>query len=183
MNLREISSIVGISRESAEYHASKLHSLELLDRLQVGKKRYYAVRSLRDIKVTKALITLYLSPTKKIFEFISANSGSYQNLIATTMNMNHQTIKHHLDKLLEVNLINKISETSKQQRKVKYEVSMLGKSLYRPIDKEDYLKKLNTILQSHKVEDQKIVEENTHMEISISNNKFQDVYRINLTLV
>lgn len=105
IHFNEILRRVGISAGNLAWHLDILESYKIIQKRRVGQYLvYYSYLeknplSNLDPKLMKSKTTL------EILQLIGDNPGMYQNQIAKRLDLNHKTVKYHLDKLIEVKLI------------------------------------------------------------------------------
>jgi len=105
VHFNEILRKVGISAGNLAWHLDILESYKIIQKRRVGQYlvyySYLAKNPLSNLdpKLMKSKTTL------EILQLIGDNPGAYQNQIAKRLDLNHKTVKYHLDKLMEAKLI------------------------------------------------------------------------------
>ena len=105
IHFNEILRKVGISAGNLAWHLDILESYKIIQKQRVGQYLvYYSYLEKNpftalDPKLMKSKTTL------EILQLIGDNPGMYQNQIANRLDLNHKTVKYHLEKLLEVEMI------------------------------------------------------------------------------
>jgi predicted transcriptional regulator len=118
IHFNELERQVDISGGTLAWHLDILVTYKIIRKQRVGQYLVYypyfdknPISNL-DLKLQKSKTTL------EILQLINDNPGMYQNQIAKRMDLNHKTVKYHLDKLLEANII---KFEKKGRRKVFYQ--------------------------------------------------------------
>ena len=108
---------MNISAGTLVWHLDILETFKVIQKQRIGQYLVYYPYTVKnpisklDLKLRKSRTTL------EILQLINDHPGMYQNQIARRMDLNHKTIKYHLDKLIESGLI--ISKKS-NRRKIFY---------------------------------------------------------------
>jgi predicted transcriptional regulator len=95
----------GISAGNLTWHLEILETFKIIQKEKLGQYLVYSPYlaknpvSMIDIKLYKSKTTL------EIMNIIQNHPGYYQNQIAKEMHLDHKTVKYHLEKLLEANLV------------------------------------------------------------------------------
>ncbi|MHA1324086.1 MAG: winged helix-turn-helix transcriptional regulator [Candidatus Helarchaeota archaeon] len=105
IHFNELLRRTGISAGTLAWHLDILETYKVVQKRRIGQYLVYFSYldtnpfSGMDPKIMKSRTTL------DILNLISDNPGMYQNQIAKRLDLNHKTIKYHLDKLLDAKLI------------------------------------------------------------------------------
>lgn len=122
-----IANTLDIPQGTVAWHLKKLQNAGLLETIKFGGKKIYFSPELRHPEIEKAFAVLKSKGAQQIFQFIINHRGTYQSEIARALNQHHDTVRHHITKLLEVNLI----EFSKKKRSAHYFIGSIGKKILR----------------------------------------------------
>jgi DNA-binding transcriptional ArsR family regulator len=90
-----------------------------------GGKRLFFPKMLRSESAERAFAILKNDTAAKVFDQIVNNAGCYQSEIAEILDIHHDTVRHHITRLAEADLI----EIIRDGRTVKYFIGELGKEL------------------------------------------------------
>ncbi len=121
----EIASELDLPHGTVAWHLKKLAEAGLVSTMRFAGKRVFFSTALRDAEVEKAFVVLRTPVSQKIFEYIINNPGCYQSQITKELSYHHDTIRHHINRLTEVNLV----KSEKRGRNVHYYVGSLGKKI------------------------------------------------------
>jgi len=105
IHFNELLRRVGISAGNLAWHLDILESYKIIQKRRIGQFLvYYSYLeknplSNLDPKLMKSKTTL------EILQLIGDNPGMYQNQIAKRLDLNHKTVKYHLEKLMEAKVI------------------------------------------------------------------------------
>ncbi len=105
VHFNELLRKMGISAGNLAWHLDILESYKVIQKRRIGQYLlFYSYLEKNpfqnlDPKLMKSKTTL------DILQLISDNPGMYQNQIAKRLDLNHKTVKYHLEKLLEADLI------------------------------------------------------------------------------
>ena len=105
VHFNEILRELDISAGTLVWHLDILETFKVIQKQRIGQYLVYYPYTVRnpisklDLKLRKSRTTL------EILQLINDNPGMYQNQIAHRMDLNHKTIKYHIDKLIESELI------------------------------------------------------------------------------
>ena len=105
IHFNEILRRVSISAGTLAWHLDILETFKIIKKERVGQYlvyfSYLDANPLEnmDFKLQKSQSTL------EILRLIRENPGIYQNLLAKKLKLNHKTVKYHISKLLDINLI------------------------------------------------------------------------------
>lgn len=150
----ELSSALTAPHGTINWHLRKLEESMLIKSTKFGGKRVYFSRTLRSEDVEKAFVVLKHSTARKIFAYILNNEGCHQTLIAKSLGIHHDTVRHHTDRMVQANLISKFSVG----RKTCYKLDEVGLKIQE--------ESINTISNTYVAALMDILEENClHPEI------------------
>jgi len=107
VHFNEILRQAELSPGNLVWHLDVLESYKVIGKKNIGQylvyfPYYYDSNPISniDIELAKSKVTL------KILKIIEEHPGTYGNEIARTLNLDHKTVKYHIDKLTENNLVN-----------------------------------------------------------------------------
>lgn len=126
--INEVSNIdKKISTATLIYHLKKLEETDLISTDKIDGKRIYYPNNLRNAQIERAYALLKNKNALKIFLLILNNDGTFknQNEIARDLNVHHDTIRYHTNRLEDAGLISK----TKDGKLVEFEIGELGKEL------------------------------------------------------
>jgi DNA-binding transcriptional ArsR family regulator len=114
MHFNELLRATEISAGHLAWHLDILETYKIITKQRVGQYlTYYAF--LHDNPLSKLDLKLQKSQTTlEILQLIRENPGIYQNDIAKRVGLKHNTLKYHLDKLQEAQVIRKEQRGRKQ---------------------------------------------------------------------
>ena len=121
----EIVSLLASPQGTLSWHLRMLEKDGLIKSIKFGGKRLYFPNMLRSESAEKAFAILKNSTASKVFDHIVNNPGCYQTEIAEKLDIHHDTVRHHISRLAEAELI----EIIRDGRTVKYFPGELGKEL------------------------------------------------------
>lgn len=113
IHFNELLRQTGLSPGNLVWHLSILEEYKVIGKKNVGQYLiYFPLYDINpmnaiDIQLAKSKVTL------QILDLIEKKPGIYGNIIAKELDLDHKTVKYHLDKLIEANLI----KTQKQGRR------------------------------------------------------------------
>ena len=113
VHFNEILREIDISAGTLVWHLDILETFKVIQKQRIGQYLVYYPYTVKnpisklDLKLRKSRTTL------EILQLINDNPGMYQNQIAHRMDLNHKTVKYHIDKLIESEFI----QTKKKGRK------------------------------------------------------------------
>ncbi len=105
VHFNEILRELDISAGTLVWHLDILDTFKVIQKQRIGQYLVYYPYTVRnpinklDLKLRKSRTTL------EILQLINDHPGMYQNQIAHRMGLNHKTVKYHIDKLIESELI------------------------------------------------------------------------------
>ncbi len=114
IHFNELMRFLDISAGQLAWHLDVLETFHVIRKMRVGQYLTY-FPYLEHNPISK--IDLHLSKSKttlEILQIINDNPGIYQRQIAKRLDLNHKTVKYHIDKLIEVGAI-KIEESNSKK--------------------------------------------------------------------
>ena len=105
IHFNEILRKVGISAGNLAWHLDILDSYKIIQKQRVGQYLVYYSYLEKNPFTTLDSKLMKSKTTLEILQLIGDNPGMYQNQIANRLDLNHKTVKYHLEKLLEVKMI------------------------------------------------------------------------------
>ncbi len=105
VHFNEILRELDISAGTLVWHLDILDTFKVIQKQRIGQYLVYFPYTVKnpinklDLKLRKSRTTL------EILQLINDHPGMYQNQIAHRMDLNHKTIKYHIDKLIESELV------------------------------------------------------------------------------
>jgi predicted transcriptional regulator len=105
IHFNEILRLSGLSAGNLAWHLDILETFKVIRKQRVGQYLIYYPYleknpiSKLDLKLQKSKTTL------EILQLINDHPGIYQNQIAKRMDLDHKTVKYHLDKLVEADVV------------------------------------------------------------------------------
>ena len=114
IHFNELLRFLDISAGQLAWHLDILETFHVIRKIRVGQFLTY-FPYLEQNPISK--IDLHLSKSKttlEILQIINDNPGIYQNQIAKRLDLNHKTVKYHVDKLIEVGVVKVENNKSKK---------------------------------------------------------------------
>ncbi len=111
-----------ISSATLLYHLSKLEEAGLIKSEKIDGKRIYFPKNLRSKKMERAYMLLKNENAQAIFLYILNHGRSYQNEIAKELGLHHDTIRHHIVRLVDAEML----VNNKEGRRVFYSMGEFG---------------------------------------------------------
>ena len=121
----EISNVLNAPHGTINWHLRKLEKAGLIKSIKFGGKRIFFPKNLRTEDVEKAFSVLKHETAQKIFLFILNNEGTHQSAIAKALNIHHDTVRHHVTRMIEAGLV----RSYKNGRKTCYALDSVGQKL------------------------------------------------------
>ncbi|MHA1520370.1 MAG: winged helix-turn-helix transcriptional regulator [Promethearchaeota archaeon] len=115
----------GISSATLLYHLSKLEEDDLIHSAKIDGKRIFFPKNLRDFETERAHMILKNKNARNIFLYILNHEGCFQNEIARELEIHHDTVRHHVVKLVDSEMVEKI----KEGRHVRFNIGRLGEEI------------------------------------------------------
>ncbi len=107
------------------WHLRILEREGLVKSIKFAGKRIYYPRMLRSKQAEMAYLTLRSKTAQKIFSYIVNNPGCYQEMMAESLGVHHDTIRWHVSRMQEVGLI----RVEREGRKKRHFLAELGEAL------------------------------------------------------
>ena len=107
------------------HHLSKLEDDGLIKSEKIDGRRIFFPKNLRSKEIERAFMLLKNKNALKIFLYIINHENCFQNEIAREMGVHHDTVRHHVTRLVDAGLIFK----EKQGRKVIFREGSLGEEI------------------------------------------------------
>ncbi len=107
------------------WHLRVLEREGLVKSIKFAGKRLYYPTMLRTEQAEMAFLTLRSDIAKNIFQYIVNHPGCYQEEIAEKLQVHHDTIKWHVSRMEEIDLV----RVEKKGRKKKHYLANLGETL------------------------------------------------------
>lgn len=106
-HLREIARDLDLKPSNVEWHLRKLEQCNLVRSRKIGgKKVYYIVEGgIQSRKRAIAASILRNKNARKIMEYLSNNPGKHLLEIAKALNLNHHTVRWHLQKMIMAEMV------------------------------------------------------------------------------
>ncbi|MHA1112398.1 MAG: winged helix-turn-helix transcriptional regulator [Promethearchaeota archaeon] len=105
IHYRELLRLVGTSTSNLTWHLEVLVNYKIIHKQLIGKYLIYYPYLDKNPFADFDPTLVKSKTTLNIYQLIGDNPGIYQNKIANRMGLNHNTVKYHLDKLLNAKLI------------------------------------------------------------------------------
>lgn len=121
----EIVCALAAPQGTLSWHLRMLEKDGFIKSDKFGGKRLFFPKMLRSESAERAFAILKNGTAAKVFDQIVNNSGCYQSEIAEKLGIHHDTVRHHINRLAEAELI----EVIRDGRTVKYFPGELGKEL------------------------------------------------------
>ena len=107
------------------WHLRILEREGLVKSIKFAGKRIYYPKMLRSQEAEMAYLTMRSDTAQRIFAYIVNNPGSYQEQMAESLGVHHDTIRWHVSRMEKVGLIRVVREG----RKKRHHLAELGESL------------------------------------------------------
>ena len=107
------------------WHLRILEREGLVKSLKFAGKRIYYPKMLRSQEAEMAYLTLRSETAKKVFAFVVNNSGCYQEQMAESLGVHHDTVRWHISRMQEVGLV----RVEREGRKKRHYLDTLGEAL------------------------------------------------------
>ncbi len=107
------------------WHLRILEREGLVRSIKFAGKRIYYPKMLRSQEAEMAYLTMRSDTAQRIFAYIVNNPGSYQEQMAESLGVHHDTIRWHVSRMEKVGLIRVVREG----RKKRHHLAELGDSL------------------------------------------------------
>ncbi|TFF95973.1 hypothetical protein EU546_02345, partial [Candidatus Thorarchaeota archaeon] len=123
--LLELVDILSSPLGTLTWHLRILEREGLVKSIKFAGKRLYYPRMLRSQEAEMAYVTMKSETAQKVFAFVVNNEGCYQEQMAESLGVHHDTVRWHISRMQEVGLVKVIREG----RKKKHYLDSLGESL------------------------------------------------------
>ena len=107
------------------WHLRILEREGLVKSIKFAGKRLYYPKMLRSQEAEMAYLTMRSDTAKKIFAYVVNNPGCYQEQMADSLGVHHDTVRWHVSRMEEVGLV----RVKKDGRKKKHNLAELGEAL------------------------------------------------------
>ncbi|MFW9953437.1 MAG: winged helix-turn-helix transcriptional regulator [Candidatus Thorarchaeota archaeon] len=107
------------------WHLRILEREGLVKSIKFAGKRLYYPRMLRSREAEMAFLTMRSETARKVFAFVVNNPGCYQEQMAESLGVHHDTVRWHISRMEEVGLI----RVERAGRKKKHYLADLGNAL------------------------------------------------------
>jgi len=107
------------------WHLRILEREGLVKSIKFAGKRLYFPKMLRSQEAEMAYLTMRSETAQKIFAYVVNNAGCYQEQMAESLEVHHDTVRWHVSRMEDVGLIKVIREG----RKKRHYLAELGESL------------------------------------------------------
>ncbi len=171
----DIASTLDLPHGTTAWHLKKLEDAGLVDTMRFAGKRVFFSKALRSADVEKAFVVLRSEATQQVFAYILNNEGCYQSQIAEALNHHHDTIRHHINRLVKVKLIVSV----KKGRTTHYYLGEIGKKILdsnTEIISQAYVEYLMSVLKDECLTPEIIEHLDGKITIRLSCPGFDDVY-------
>jgi predicted transcriptional regulator len=123
--LLELVSMLESPLGTLTWHLRILEREGLVKSIKFAGKRLYYPRMLRSQEAEMAYLTMRSETARRIFSYIVNNPGCYQEQMAETLGVHHDTVRWHISRMEEVGLVS----VEKQGRKKRHYLARLGQAL------------------------------------------------------
>jgi len=107
------------------WHLRILEREGLVKSIKFAGKRLYFPKMLRSQEAEMAYLTMRSDTAQKIFAYVVNNAGCYQEQMAESLEVHHDTVRWHVSRMEDVGLIKVVREG----RKKRHYLAELGESL------------------------------------------------------
>ncbi len=121
----ELADVLATPPGTLLWHLKVLQKSGLVGSTKYGGKRVFYPKLLRSIEVEKAFIVLKSENARNIFKEVVNNPGIFQLELARALDVHHDTVKHHCDRLADAGLL----EAFKEGKMVRYYLGDVGEKL------------------------------------------------------
>lgn len=123
-HLRGIAEELDLSTTNVLWHLRKLEDADLVrSKKQGGYKVFYLIEGgQQGKKEAMAHSVLRNDNAQSILEYVSSNPGSHQRAIARALDVNHGTVRWHLKKMLDTDLVLQV----RREHAIQYYLTDLG---------------------------------------------------------
>jgi len=135
--LLELVDILSSPLGTLTWHLRILEREGLVKSIKFAGKRLYYPRMLRSEEAEMAYVTMKSATAQRIFAYVVNNEGCYQEQMAESLGVHHDTVRWHISRMQKVGLIRVVREG----RKKKHYLDTLGRNLM--------MGSLNTITEAY----------------------------------
>ncbi len=114
-----------ISSATLLYHLTKLVDDGLIKSDKIDGKRLFFPKNLRTAEMERAYMLLKNKNGLNIFLYVLNHDNCFQNEIARELNIHHDSVRHHILRLVDAEMINKV----KVGKRVHFQIGRLGQEL------------------------------------------------------
>jgi len=171
----DIANELQLPHGTAFWHLKKLEDAGLVKSMKFAGKRLFYSTSLRGEEIEKAFVILKSEATQQVFQYIVDNEGCYQAQISEALQNHHDTIRHHIQRLIDANLI----RSEKKGRNVFYFISDIGQKILSSTTEmisQAYIDHLFEVLEDECLYPEVIDKTHNKLTIRISCSGKDDVY-------
>jgi DNA-binding transcriptional ArsR family regulator len=103
----DLAKYLELPQGTLNWHLKRLEEDQLIKSLKYAGKRIYYPAGLRSAEAERIFAVLRPKTAKKIFNFVLNNPGAFQSQIAQGIipSVHHDTVRYHLNRLENVNLV------------------------------------------------------------------------------
>ncbi|MHA1339225.1 MAG: winged helix-turn-helix transcriptional regulator [Promethearchaeota archaeon] len=137
-----------ISSATLIYHLKKLSEEKLIETTKIDGKRIYFPINLRNFEIERAYMLLKNENARNIFKYILNHDNAFQNEIARSLNLHHDTVYYHTQHLCDAGLIKK----EKEGKFIRFHIGEIGKKLLDGslnVITEEYIQFILSKLEDH----------------------------------
>ena len=113
--LLELVAILSSPLGTLTWHLRILEREGLVKSIKFAGKRLYYPRMLRSEQAEMAYLTMRSDTAQKVFAFVVNNEGCYQEQMAESLGVHHDTVRWHISRMEKVGLIKVIREGRKKR--------------------------------------------------------------------
>jgi DNA-binding transcriptional ArsR family regulator len=114
-----------VSSATLLYHLSKLEEDGIIKSDKIDGKRIFFPKNLRTKEIERAFMLLKNNNARKIFLYIVNFDNCFQNQLARALNLHHDSIRHHVLRLKDAELIDR----EKKGKHVRFSIGRLGREI------------------------------------------------------
>ena len=107
------------------WHLRILEREGLVKTIKFAGKRLYYPKMLRSQEAEMAYLTMRSETARRVFAYIVNNPGCYQEQMAETLGVHHDTVRWHISRMEEVGLV----RVEREGRKKRHFLAHLGQAL------------------------------------------------------
>ena len=113
--LLELVDILSSPLGTLTWHLRILEREGLVKSIKFAGKRLYYPRMLRSQEAEMAYLTMRSETAQKVFAFVVNNQGCYQEQMADSLNVHHDTVRWHISRMEDVGLVKVVREGRKKR--------------------------------------------------------------------